>query len=330
MGSWSWARWGKQWPVELVFRCQHDTLFWATSQTNLSKCHETSSRSCGKRFYGDTDHLLTLHFVHMVSATNDGAYIEVRDGTDDRSRLIASVPVRNYTRPESIVTTANNLFIKFRSKAKVRTEVFMEVTAAREKAYDFLISDSVVERNGGRGVWVEKMRSRVHVQRTTVRGHNYVAGVDVNWGAGDVNITHSDISDNFVDGVNITYGGGNKNVSWSTISNNVGMGLALWFNESTVNAPVRQETIIQYSNISLNYDIGALVGNFCGPSIVNVSGSNFLYGRYVGLEVLSCWRDSALHGVEEGLMRLEVGHNHFQHNEGVAVKLSPLARETIQ
>ena len=76
----------------------------------------------------------------MVSATNDGAYIEVRDGTDDRSRLIASVPVRNYTRPESIVTTANNLFIKFRSKAKVRTEVFMEVTAAREKAYDFLIS----------------------------------------------------------------------------------------------------------------------------------------------------------------------------------------------
>merc|ERR1719264_622738 len=108
--------------------------------------------------------------------------------------------------------------------------------------------------------------------------------------------------------------GGSKNVSWSTISNNVGMGFALWVNETTVNAPVRQETIIQYSNISLNYDIGALVGNFCGPSIVNVSGTNFLYGRYVGLEVLSCWRDSALHGVMEGLMRLEIGHNYFQHN----------------
>ena len=82
----------------------------------------------------------------MVSATNDGAYIEVRDGTDDRSRLIANVPVRNYTRPESIVTTANNLFIKFKSKAKVRTEVFMEVTAAREKAYDFLISGTQFNR----------------------------------------------------------------------------------------------------------------------------------------------------------------------------------------
>ena len=29
-----------------------------------------------------------------------------------------------------------------------------------------------------------------------------------------------------------------------------------------------------YSNISLNYDIGVLVGNFCGPSIVNVSGED--------------------------------------------------------
>ena len=45
----------------------------------------------------------------------------------------------------------------------------------------------------------------------------------------------------------------------TTISNNVGYGLAIWINETTVNYPVRQETLLSYSNFSLNYDIGALV-----------------------------------------------------------------------
>ena len=129
-----------------------------------------------------------------------------------------------------------------------------------------------------------------------------------------------------MDGVNITYGGGNRNVSWSKISNNVGYGFALWLNETTVNYPVRQETVVSYSNISLNYDIGVLVGNFCGPAIVNISGNHFNYGRYIGLEVLSCWRDSILEGVPSGSMDLQIGHNYFEYNQGVAAKLSPLVR----
>ena len=40
-----------------------------------------------------------------------------------------------------------------------------------------------------------------------------------------------------------------------------------------------------YTNVTLNYDIGVLVGNFCGPAIVNISGNYFTYGRYIGLEV---------------------------------------------
>ena len=48
----------------------------------------------------------------------------------------------------------------------------------------------------------------------------------------------------------------------TTISNNVGYGLAIWLNETTVNYPVRQETLLSYSNFSLNYDIGALVRSF--------------------------------------------------------------------
>ena len=97
--------------------------------------------------------------------------------------------------------------------------------------------------------------------------------------------TFSEIIDNYVDGVNITYGGGNRNVSWSTISNNVGYGFALWLNETTINYPIHQETVVAYSNISLNYDIGVLVGNFCGPAVVNISGNYFVFGRYIGMSL---------------------------------------------
>lgn len=126
------------------------------------------------------------------------------------------------------------------------------------------------------------------------------------WGSGDFNLTQSTVSNNYVDGVNITYGGGNRNVSWSKIENNVGYGMAVWLNETTggtfaiitsqtvckllflvfaVNFPVRQETVVAYTNVTLNYDIGVLVGNFCGPAVVNISGNYFTYGRYIGLEV---------------------------------------------
>ena len=57
---------------------------------------------------------LTLHFVHMMSAENGGATIEIRDGSDENANLIKIVEVRNYTRPESIYTTGNNMYIIFR------------------------------------------------------------------------------------------------------------------------------------------------------------------------------------------------------------------------
>ncbi len=58
------------------------------------------------------------------------------------------------------------------------------------------------------------MHSAVHVHNSVVSRNNHVAGFNVRYGAGDVNITHSRIIDNYVDGVNITYGGGSRNISW--------------------------------------------------------------------------------------------------------------------
>ena len=289
-------------------------------------CNDLLGSSCGKKLSTKRGYILTLHFVHLRAKENEGATLEIRDGSDITSRLIAVVPVRNFTRPESIVTTGNNMFITFNAKKKMRTEVFLEITAGLQKASDLNVTDSVISDNNGRGVLVEKMRSNIHIHQTSVQRNNYVAGVNVKWGSGYVNITHSKITQNYVDGVNITYGGGCQNISWSEIEDNVGLGVGLWINETTINTPVRQEFNLAYSNISLNYDIGVLVGNFCGPSIVNVSGNYFESGRYVGLEILSCWRDSILEGVLPGLMSLQVGHNHFQQNTAVALKLAPLAR----
>ena len=261
-----------------------------------------------------------------MAGENDAATLEVRDGSDTSSRLLQLVPIRNFTRPESIVSTSNNMFITFTATKQIKTEIFLEITAGLQKATDLNMTESAVTDNNGRGVWVEKMRSDVHIHRSRIHRNNHVAGLHIDWGSGNVNITHSDISHNYAGGVNITYGGGCQNVSWSSLSDNLGRGLALWINETTINEPVRQEFVLSYSNISLNYDTGVLVGNFCGPSLVNVSGNYFDHGRRAGLEVLSCWRDSLLEGVAAGLMKLQIGHNHFTQNQQVAVKLMPVAR----
>ena len=60
-----------------------------------------SPRSCGKRFYTKHGYILTLHFIHMKAALNEGASIEIRDGPDANSRLITIVDVKNYTRSKN-------------------------------------------------------------------------------------------------------------------------------------------------------------------------------------------------------------------------------------
>lgn len=77
----------------------------------------------------------------------------------------------------------------------------------------------------------------------------------------DVNITDSRISFNQGDGVNITVTGGNRNVSHSSISSNHGFGFAIWLNDSSSTEYVyfNQSTVIEYSQIFRNKDIGVLV-----------------------------------------------------------------------
>ena len=150
----------------------------------------TVSRSCGKKLYTRRGYILTLHFIHLMAGEDDSAFLEVRDGPDTTSRLIKNVPINNFTRPESIVTTGNNMFITFTATKKIKTELFLEITAGIEKAADLNVTNSYVADNNGRGVWLKRMRSNLHVHSSRVMRNNHVAGVHVDRGAGNVNITH--------------------------------------------------------------------------------------------------------------------------------------------
>lgn len=107
-------------------------------------------RNCGKRFYTKHGYILTLHFVHLRAARNSGASIEIRDGSDSNAKLIKVVEVKNFTRPESVYTTGNNMYIVFRSKKEMVTEVFLEITAGPVKAYDLNVTQSLIESNSGK------------------------------------------------------------------------------------------------------------------------------------------------------------------------------------
>jgi len=123
------------------------------------------------------------------------------------------------------------------------------------------VTGSIITSNNGRGIIVENLRSALHIHETSVSDNDHVAGVHVLGGAMDVNITDSRISFNQGDGVNITVKGGNRNVSHSSISSNNGYGFAVWLNDSVATEYVHfnQSTVIEYSQIFRNKDIGVLV-----------------------------------------------------------------------
>lgn len=130
-----------------------------------------------------------------------------------------------------------------------------------EKTYDLNVTGSVIASNNGRGIAVERLRSALHIHETSVSSNKHVAGVHVSGGAADVNITGSRISFNSGDGVNITHTGGNRNVSRTSISSNQGYGFAVWLNDSSATEYVyfNQTTVVEYSQIFRNKDIGILV-----------------------------------------------------------------------
>lgn len=276
-------------------------------------------KQCPQNIFTRWGQVLTLQFLQMRTDRNDSAVVEVYDGLSSSDNLLASVKVRNGTLPQSVTSTRQNLLLRFVAESRTHTIVFVRVISGYRKTYDLNVTGSTVAGNNGYGIAVEKLRSALHIHETSVSNNQHGAGVRVLDGAMDVNITGSRISFNQGDGVNITVTGGNRNVSRSSISSNRGYGFAVWLNDSTVTEYVNsnQTTVIEYSQIFRNKDIGVLVGNSTGDSYVNITGNWFNTSLETALQVESSWRRN------NGLLRLQIGHNSFVKNAKLAIRLYP-------
>lgn len=280
-------------------------------------------KDCGKYFITQPNYKLTVSFNDFVILRNESARIDVYDGISKSDRLLGSWLVRNSTRPQSLTSSQNRIYIHF--YAEVRAEVlgFLRISAGLSKAFDLNVSNSIIQDNDGRGVVVDNMRSQVHVHGSEISNSGHAAGLQIRNGAGDVNITQSKISFNRGDGVNITYFGGNRNVSRSSISSNEGYGFTIWLNQTI---PERQEfvtfnqtSVIEYSHIFQNLETGIRHGNFCGDSWVNITANWFNNSLFDGVDIQSCWFDRN----PDRKLRLQIGHNRFEHTNRIGIIINP-------
>ncbi|XP_023022507.2 C-type lectin domain-containing protein bark beetle isoform X1 [Leptinotarsa decemlineata] len=275
--------------------------------------------TCSKAFTTRYGHVLTLQFIRAVTSRNDSASIEIFDGSTLNHRILNKFSIRNNTRPQTIASTGNQIFIKFRADPASDVVIFMRILSGLRKTFDLNVSNSDISENIGRGVAIDNLRSQIHVHKSSASKNEHVAGIHVTSGAGDVNVTESRVSFNEGDGINITYTGGNRNISRSSISSNKGYGVAIWLNDTaeTEYIFVNQTTVVQYSEIYKNLDIGVLHGNYCGEALFNFTENSFKNCLSDALEIISCWRQT------EVLTKLQIGHNKFLGNERISLKISP-------
>ncbi|XP_030383875.1 protein bark beetle [Scaptodrosophila lebanonensis] len=308
--------------------CTLPTTSGQTYPISLSftqKYYAGSAKECGKYFFTRPGYYLTLHFEHFVLQNNETATVQIFDGASTNDRLLFEWQARNFTRPQSVTSTREKMFVRIRANSREELNGYFRITSGDSVAYDLRIAQSTVEDNFGRGVAIDNIRSKLHVHASTVSGNGHVAGVHVTSGAGDVNITSSNISFNNGAGVNITYYGGNRNISRSAISANKGYGLAVWLNHTTdINRveylPFNQTSVVEYSQIAGNLEVGVFHGNYCRPIWVNITGNSFNGSQQNDVFIESCWQKTE-NG--EPNMQLQLGHNLFKYSQANAVYLSP-------
>lgn len=286
--------------------------------------YATISKECFKHFFTRHGYFVTVNFVHFVVQKNETGYIDVFDGSSASDRLLSSWAIRNYTRPQSVTSTREKIFVRFRADPRSKILGFLKLTTAPFKSYDLNVTKSVISNNGGRGVAVDYMRSQVHIHESSILSNGHVAGVHITSGAGDINITQSRISMNHGDGINITYYGGNRNISRNTIASNLGYGVAIWLNHTAEKdrqefVSFNQTSVVEYSNFFHNLETGILHGNFCTNHWVNVTGNRFNDSQSNSIDIQSCWFST----INNEKLKLQIGHNVFEHDNKIGIIISP-------
>ena len=285
--------------------------------------YSTTTKECEQKFTTRPGYVLTVHFVNFVVTKNETAEILVTDGSTANDRVLLEWSVRNNTRVQSVMSTREYVFIRFKAEPRNPVLAYLRVTSGLTKAFDLNVTSTDVSDNGGRGVAIDNLRSQVHIHKSTISNNNHVAGLHVTSGSGDVNVTDSRINFNEGAGVNVTYYGGNRNVSRSILSSNHGYGFAVWLNQTTKDRaeflPVNQTTVIEYSRIVRNLEVGILHGNYCGDFWVNITGNVFNESFSNVIDIQTCWFDRQ----EDRKLKLQIGHNLFVRSEKIGIIISP-------
>ncbi|KAF6211152.1 hypothetical protein GE061_014267 [Apolygus lucorum] len=281
--------------------------------------YTANRKDCEKYIYTQPGYVLTVNFLIIRTNNNGTAKIAVHDGISSSDRKLASFPVFNSTKPQSLTTTRSNVFLSFSAVAFTDTYALIRITSGVDKWYDLNVTDTNISDNNGRGIAVDNLRSRLGVFRTSISHNNHVAGIHVKNGAGHVNVTESRIAFNVGDGLNVTYAGGSTNVSRSTISSNEGYGAAVWYNETQLPEflSFNQSAVVQYSGIFKNNLQGVYIGNFSRDSTVNISSNEFNTSLSSAIEVQTSWKENG------GLLNLIIGHNQFRQNKKLGIKIRP-------
>jgi len=91
-------------------------------------------------FFTKENQLLTLKFLSVVTERNESATVEVFDGTSAADRLLAKYVVKNGTFAQSVTSTRNNIFIRFKAQPRTHTLVYMQLISGHSTIFNFLFN----------------------------------------------------------------------------------------------------------------------------------------------------------------------------------------------
>lgn len=78
----------------------------------------------------------------MVTERNESATVEVFDGTSAADRLLAKYVVKNGTFAQSVTSTRNNIFIRFKAQPRTHSLVYMQlISGHRTSSLNIILCD---------------------------------------------------------------------------------------------------------------------------------------------------------------------------------------------
>lgn len=89
--------------------------------------YSNMERDCHQKFYTRADHVLTLSFIKLLTNQNDTGEIFIYDGLTTDDKLLIAFGIRNHTRPQSITSTKNRMYVRFHANTRTDITGFFEI-----------------------------------------------------------------------------------------------------------------------------------------------------------------------------------------------------------